>query len=142
MAAPPNKAAAPTAPVFIGMPAAPDELLEDARVVVAEPAAAILDVGAVTPEVKGTSVPELAPENAGVAEVCAGFAVAIVLLGFRTASITWTTPLLISTSGLMTLALLTNTVPLMTLIVRFCPPSVVTVVLDNVGLYATVPLMT
>lgn len=50
----------------------------------AEPAAATLDVGAVIPDVKGTSLAELAPEKAGVAVGSAGLAVATVLLGFKT----------------------------------------------------------
>ena len=46
--------------------------------------AAALEVGAVIPEVKGTSLPELAPENAGAWVDAVASAVAVELRGFRT----------------------------------------------------------
>ena len=55
-----------------------------------------------TPLVNGTSVAELAPLNATL--VVLGFGVAAVLLGFRTPSITCTTPFATRTSGTMTRA--------------------------------------
>lgn len=85
MATPPKRAAAPTAPVFTAA-APPFDLLEDAACVVADPAAATLVVGVAIPEVKGTSLTELAPEKAGTAVVAVVFAEAMVLLGFNTLS--------------------------------------------------------
>lgn len=71
--APPNRAAAPTAPVFIGM-ATPFELellpepepepAPAAPVAVAALGVAMADVGAGMPLVNGTTEAELAPENA------------------------------------------------------------------------------
>ena len=76
------------APVLIGM-AAPD-LDED----LAAPAAAddcaapappaMTDVGVATPEVKGTSLAEEAPEKAADCEVALATGVAEVMLGFKT----------------------------------------------------------
>ena len=92
-AAPPNKAAAPIAPVFIGM-APPELVLEAAEAEVAAlfaappPAVLMLDVGVGTPEVNGALLAELAPEKAGLPLVWLGLAVAVLLAGLSTLSMT------------------------------------------------------
>lgn len=76
-AAPPKSAPSPIAAVCTG-PAAPAELeLDGARVGIVETV-----VAAVTPDVKGMSVAELAPVKAGMVVEATG--VAMVLLGFKT----------------------------------------------------------
>lgn len=72
-AAPPNKAAAPTAAVCMGTPAVEAE--------VPAPAVAVAE----TPEVNGTELPLVAPLKA--AEVVVALGVATVLLGLRTLQI-------------------------------------------------------
>lgn len=67
---------------------------------------------------------------------------AAVLLGLSTASMTWTTPLLMRMSGFITFAELMNTLPFATVMVMLPPPSVRMVVLARELLYAMVPLMT
>lgn len=58
------------------------------------------------------------------------------------ASMTWTTPFETSTLGLMTLALLTKTVPLETVMVRVCPFMAVSLVpFMRLELYPTAPLL-
>ena len=92
-AAPPNKAAAPIAPVFIGM-APPELVLEAAEAEVAAlfaappPAVLMLDVGVGTPEVNGALLAELAPEKAGLPLVWLGLAVAVLLAGLSILSMT------------------------------------------------------
>ncbi len=80
-AAPPNRAATPTAPVFIGAARA---LLDDEWAAVAT--GAVVVAGG-TPEVKGTPVALLAPENAGPWVEAVGFGVAVLFRGFRTLDI-------------------------------------------------------
>ena len=128
------------APPSLSSPPSPesDEVSSGVRFV-----AASVTVG--TPEVKGTapSVALLAPLKAGV--VVEGLGVASALSGLRTLcsrcqlryqqeqvgsdcvtypSITWTTPLATSTSGMMTLALFTNTPSSPTVICRSLPSTV------------------
>jgi hypothetical protein len=84
IAAPPNRAAAPTAAVFTGI-ARPDELLVPSLPAVADVAAGKVVVGVETPLVKGMPVvPLLALVKAGVALVSDGFGVPDVLSGFKT----------------------------------------------------------
>lgn len=146
IAAPPKSAAAPTIPVFIGIAAPPELELDLAVAVTVIRAVAVISpagtvvIGAGMPEVYGTLVAELAPEKATVALVSVTFAEALALEGFRTLerlvlarfsscsresnketypSITCMTPFAIRTSGLTTLAELTNTVPFATVMVKF-----------------------
>lgn len=77
-----------------------------------------------TPEVKGTSEAELAPGK--TVPFVPG--ATVVLPGFRTESMTWTTPFATRTLGMITLAWLTKTEPLATVTVIEPPPSVLTVV--------------
>jgi hypothetical protein len=58
-----------------------------------------------------------------------GFGAALVLFGFKTLSMTCTTPLATRTLGTMTLAELTNTVPFSTVMVTLSPLTVYRVVL-------------
>lgn len=79
MAAPaPNKAAAPTAPVFIGTPA-PSLRLEEAL----GPGATVA-VGVATPEVKGTLDALDAPLKAGAPAVAEAIGEAVLFIGLRT----------------------------------------------------------
>jgi len=101
----------------------------------------VLWAGDGTPEVNGVSLALDAPEKATTPEVPDG--VAVVLDGLRTWSITWTTPPAIRTSGVMTLAPLTKTAPLMIRTVSSLPWSVLTVVLlRDVEYNGLEPLMT
>lgn len=77
-AAPPNRAAAPTAPVIIGAAFLVDE--------VAPVAAGAVDVGTGMPEVKGTPPPLAleAPVKAGSWELAEGLGLAVLFWGFRT----------------------------------------------------------
>ena len=127
-AAPPNNAAAPIAPVFIGI-AAPE--LEEAEALAADvaalfaappPAVLMLDVGVGTPEVNGALLAELAPAKAGAWVVWLGLAVAVLFAGLRTPSITWITPLEVRTFGTTTCALLTKTEPF-EMVMRMLPPA-------------------
>ena len=131
-AAPPKRAATPTAPVFMGMAIplllelvpAPEAL---APLAVAVALAAAED-GVGMPLVNGTLEALLAPEKAGICVLADTFGVASGFRGFSTLglisevpciegtgkwlaylSITWTTPSLISTLGITTFALLTKT---------------------------------
>jgi len=81
MAAPPNRATAPTAPVLIGM-AAPDkdELLDELAPVAPPPREVVADG---TPEVNGTFEALEAPEKA-TAPAVAEAPGAVVLAGLRT----------------------------------------------------------
>ncbi len=83
-AAPPNKAAAPNAPVFIGIAAALLLLLDwpPPALVATAP------VGVGTPLVNGTFDAEEAPEKAGIWVAIDGLGVAVVFIGLRTLSIT------------------------------------------------------
>lgn len=104
------------------------------------PVAAAVFVFSGTPDVKGMSLTELAPEKAASWVLAVGLAVAEGLSGLRTltmlagfvkadgmtyASMTWTTPLAMRTSGTMTLASLTQTVPLWITMLSFSPSEVV-----------------
>lgn len=108
-AAPPNKAAIPIAPVSIGRHA-PPEL--DVAVALASAEAtdsvAMDEVGVATPEVNGSVLALLALGKAcSVADVSAVFGAAVLFIGLRTRSMTWTTPLRTRTFGVMTRAWLT-----------------------------------
>jgi len=101
----PNKAPIPTAPVTIGI--APALLLDE----VAEAAPPPIDEVAVAiPEVNGTFVTLDAPEKAGAPVLAVGEAEDVVL-GFKTLSMTCTTPPAIKTLGVITRAPLTKSVP-------------------------------
>ena len=129
MPAPANNAATPIAPVRIGAKAPAVEaavalaLPDDPAVPEpeGEPAVGVAVAPDVMPDVNGTSVADEAPEKAAVWVEAVGTGVAAVALGLRTWSITWTTPLATRTSGIRTLALLTNTVPLSMVMVRSGP---------------------
>lgn len=131
----PNRAAAPTAPVCTAGAAPPALFLLVA-------AAPLLPVGvtpvavvlAETPLVNGTEPPLalLAPLNAGFAgAVLLGVTDTAVLFGLRTLSITWTTPLATSTSGIVTRAEFTKTAPSSMVMVTEPPFSVGIVVLES-----------
>jgi len=79
MAAPPKRAAAPTAPVFMGTPR--PLLVDDAWV-----ATGAVDDGVATPEVKGTppDVAVDAPLKAGTCEEADVSGLAVLLVGLRT----------------------------------------------------------
>lgn len=91
-ATPPNSAAAPTAAVFKGaaaafelvVPAPAVELAPPPTAIEVVPAAAILDDGVAIPDVKGTMVAELAPENATLSVEAVASGMAAVLFGFKT----------------------------------------------------------
>jgi hypothetical protein len=152
-AAPPKSAAAPIAPVFIGI-AIPELELDDPDPDPEDPAAALVaalfaapppevliaDVGVGTPEVNGALLAELAPEKAG--DPLVELVDAVLLAGLRTLSITWITPLATSTFGTVTAALFTKTVPLAMVILILPPSRVFSVVLLSRVLYPTVPLIT
>ena len=86
--APPNKAAAPTAPVAMGAATALE--LDAAPPVLAEPCAALVVVGVAITEVKGTlEAAVVTPEKAPLAELLPLLELAValwaaVLLGLRT----------------------------------------------------------
>lgn len=89
----------------------------------------IVDVGVGTPELSPTLDAEEAPEKAAAPVVAEAEGIAMVMLGLRTLSMTWTTPLAIRTSGVTTFALLTKVVPLFMVMVRFMPAMDLSIVL-------------
>ena len=101
IAAPPKSAPISTTPVGIAFTNPPTPALLE-LVVNGLVGVCVNVVLCTTPLVNGTSVAELAPLNATL--VVLGFGVAAVLFGFRTPSITCTTPFATRTSGTMTRA--------------------------------------
>jgi len=98
--------------VLAGLPAA---------VPVATAPPPMVDVGVETPELRPTLDADEAPEKAAEPDVADAEGIAMVMLGLRTLSMTWMTPLATRTSGVTTLALLTKMVPLFMVMVRFMP---------------------
>jgi hypothetical protein len=85
IAAPPKRAAAPTAPVFMGAAKALVlELVAAPEAVAALGALAIAEEGVGIPLVNGTADTELAPEKTGACVLAVRFGVAVVSKGLST----------------------------------------------------------
>ena len=89
----------------------------------------MVEVGVGTPDERPTLDAEEAPEKAAEPVVADAEGMAMVMLGFKTLSMTWTTPLATRTSGVTTLALLTKMVPLLVVMVTLAPHMVFSMVL-------------
>jgi len=128
-AAAPKRAPNPITPVSTAR-AAPAVDMAEVAATTAELEMVAVGLGAF--DVKGTSETELAPGKA--TEVELGLGAADALSGFRTPSMTWTTPLDTRTSGRITLAEFTKTVPFVTVMVTLPPLTVGRVVFVSIEL--------